>query len=118
MFVNIYCIEDCDGLKYVGSTLYSLLNRLKGHKRKNNNCSSKKLKLDTAKIYLLEKCDRKYRAYYEAYYIDTIDCVNILSPMAKSERHSGHYQRYLEWAFEKSMGCDNLAIIYPFIENH
>jgi len=77
--VIIYCIEDCDGLKYVGSTKNILNQRLSEHKtdkKRNRGCSSEKLNLNICKIYSLELCDECDRKEREKYYINQIDCVN------------------------------------------
>ena len=81
MSCQIYCIEDCNQLKYVGSTTTSLKQRLYGHKyekKKDKCCSSKKLDLDNCKIYQLEECDDCDRRIKEQYWIDRVDCVNIM----------------------------------------
>lgn len=79
MEVKIYLIEDCDGLKYVGSTKYTLNQRLIQHKKSSNLCSSNKLNLNDCVITELECCDDSNRKEREQYYIDAIDCVNILN---------------------------------------
>ena len=81
MSCQIYCIEDCNGLKYVGSTILTLKERFKVHKydkKKNNHCSSKKLDLDNCKIYQLEECDVSHKKQREKYWINITDCVNII----------------------------------------
>ena len=78
---TIYCIEDCNSLKYVGSTKHTINIRLSQHKCAKNKkllcCSSIKLNLDNCKIYSLEtdvsKSQKKER---ERYWINKIDCVN------------------------------------------
>ena len=75
----IYCIEDINDLKYIGSTSRTLSARLNEHrykKRNNLTCSSKLLNLDYCIIYELETCDDKERLEREKHYINTIDCVN------------------------------------------
>ena len=76
--VSIYCIEDCDGLKYVGSTKNKLNERLSQHKtdKKRKNVSSSKLDLDNCKIYLLETCNESNRLERERYWINQSDTVN------------------------------------------
>jgi hypothetical protein len=74
--VSIYCIEDCDGLKYVGSTKYTLNERLFYHKLDTNNCSSKQLNLDNCIITELEKCNEENRKERERYWITNIVCIN------------------------------------------
>ena len=77
--VTIYCIEDCNSLKYVGSTKEKLNRRLTKHKhdkKRNNGCSSEKIDLDNCKIYSLETCNESNRTERERYWINHIDCVN------------------------------------------
>jgi len=82
--VTIYCIEDCNSLKYVGSTKQKLNMRLNKHQnnkkvdRRVGNCSSEKLDLDNCKIYSLESCNELERKERERYWINKIDCVNEL----------------------------------------
>ena len=74
---SIYCIEDCNSLKYVGSTEQTLEERFRQHKcRSGNSCSSKKLNLHECKIYSLETCNESERSEREKYWINKIDCVN------------------------------------------
>lgn len=80
--VKIYCIEDINDLKYVGSTNQKYLNdRLCQHRcdkrnLKKRRCSSDKLNLEYCIIYELETCDEKDRQRKEDFWIDKIDCVN------------------------------------------
>ena len=77
--VKIYCIEDCNGLKYVGSTIKTFKKRLSQHKsgkKKTQNCSSKKLDLDNCRMYELEECPDENRIEREKYWISQTDCVN------------------------------------------
>jgi len=79
--VNIYCIEDINGLKYVGSTIQKLEYRLTRHKlnkkyTERRQCSSSKLNLDKCEIYSLEVCNELDRKERERYWINKIDCVN------------------------------------------
>ena len=79
--VTIYCIEDINDLKYVGSTKLKLNKRLIKHrcdKNKNHYYSSSKLDLDNCKIYSLEICNESNRKKRERYWINKIDCVNQL----------------------------------------
>jgi hypothetical protein len=73
--VQIYCIEDINGLKYIGSTKSKLNQRLSHHKC-CKKCMSKKLNLDDCKIYTLEECDDNKRKEREQYWIDNTECVN------------------------------------------
>ena len=77
--VTIYCIEDCNSLKYVGSTKKKLYVRLSNHKtdkKRKSYCSSCKLNLDNCKIYSLETCNESDKKERERYWINKIDCVN------------------------------------------
>ena len=74
--VKIYCIEDINDLKYVGSTIMKLNLRLSSHKS-NKDCSSRKLNLYNSIIYTLEECDEDIRKEREQYWINKIDCVNL-----------------------------------------
>ena len=73
---KIYCIEDINGNKYIGSTGQPLNTRLLGHKW-NNNCSSNKLNLYNSFIYTIEECDEHDRKEREKYWINNTECVNI-----------------------------------------
>ena len=79
--VKIYCIEEINDLKYVGSTTQKLNRRLSGHKgdlyfRREKNCSSNKINLYNCIIYQLEECEESERKERERYWINKIDCVN------------------------------------------
>ena len=77
----IYCIEDINDLKYVGSTPRNLNTRLTEHrykKRNNLSCSSGKLNLYNCIIYILEECETEERMEREKYWINKIECVNTL----------------------------------------
>jgi len=96
---TIYCIEDCNSLKYVGSTKQKLNRRLNKHKsakKRNRYCSSSKLNLDNCKIYSLEtdvnKKDKKER---ERYHINKIDCVNEKKLNGRNMKHRKIQQK--EW---------------------
>ena len=77
--ITIYCIEDINDLKYVGSTKQNIEVRLTRHryaKLTNKNCSSKNLNLENCIIYSLETCDETKRLERERYWINQMDCVN------------------------------------------
>jgi len=80
MICNIYCIEDINGLKYIGSTNRNINIRLIEHKydkRKNiKKVSSKLLDLNNCNISLLEECEISNKKEREKYWINRIDCVN------------------------------------------
>ena len=76
--VFIYCIEDINDLKYVGSTT-DIKRRFRGHKQDKNrgrSCSSRLLHLEHSIIYQLEECKENERKEREKYWINKLDCVN------------------------------------------
>jgi len=94
--VTIYCIEDINDLKYIGSTKNKLNVRLSEH-RTHRTCSSKKLNLNNSIIYSLENCDECDRNEREKYWINKIDCVNELKyngrdKLKSKERRKKHYK--------------------------
>lgn len=78
--VLIYCIEDINGLKYVGSTKRNMYVRFREHysQKKMNSlkCSSSKLDLLNCEIYELEWCEDSNRKEREKYWINKLECVN------------------------------------------
>lgn len=74
--VKIYCLEDINDMKYVGSTKQTLERRKWAHNEKRKDCSSSKLHVEHSIIYLLEECDDKDRRERERYWINKLDCVN------------------------------------------
>jgi hypothetical protein len=76
IMVKIYCIEDINDLKYIGSTVMELNKRLNSHKC-NKDCSSRKLNLYNCIIYQLEECSQCVRKEREQYWIDKMECVNL-----------------------------------------
>jgi len=74
--VKIYCLEDINDLKYVGSTKQTLERRKWAHNEKRKDCSSCILHVEHSIIYLLEECEDENRKEREAYWINKLDCVN------------------------------------------
>lgn len=75
----IYCIEDINDKKYIGSTKRNINTRLNEHRYKQRNdmsTSSKELNLYNCIIYVLEECDDSERLEREKYYIENTECVN------------------------------------------
>ena len=105
--VKIYCIEDINDLKYVGSTSLKLCKRFTGHKQNKihnyGKCSSMKLNLYHSIIYELEECEESERKERERYWINKIDCVNInkLNGVDK-ERFSKYRKEWVKNNREKS----------------
>jgi len=85
--VKIYCIEDCDGLKYVGSTIQTLKRRFNQHKC-SKTCMSRKLNLDDCRIYTLEECDDNKRKEREQYWINHTACVNKYKVFRNKKEHN------------------------------
>ena len=95
--VTIYCIEDINGLKYVGSTKQKLNQRFRGHKC-NKTCSSKLLDLENSKIYSLEECKESNRREREQHHINNTECVNKYKLNFNSKEYQKQYdsQHYKE----------------------
>jgi len=94
---TIYCIEDINDLKYVGSTKDKLPVRLAKHKTSKysgKNTSSNKLNLYNCIIYSLEdnvsKKDKKQR---EKYWINKIDSENTLKLTFGDREHAESYRK-------------------------
>ena len=106
MVTTIYCIEDCNSLKYVGSTKHKLYIRLSGHKgdkKRNRPCSSSKLDLDNCKIYSLETCNESNRKERERYWINHIECVNQIKYNGRNtEKEKEYGKKYYHLNKEKS----------------
>lgn len=96
MNYKIYCIEDINDLKYIGSTKSKLNVRLNNHKcnkKRNKYCSSSKLNLDNCIITELECCNEENRKERERYWIDNTDCVNERKlNFDVKQYHKEHYQ--------------------------
>ena len=96
--VFIYCIEDINDLKYVGSTKRTLDHRFSNHltdKYRNHGCTSAKLHLEHSIIYQLEECSEDLRKERERYWINNIDCVN--ERKLKGENIENTRQKSKEW---------------------
>ena len=88
--IKIYCIEDINGNKYIGSTGSELKKRLWRH-RSHNDCSSGKLDLYNCFIYTIEECNRENRREREQHWIDNTDCVNIRNVIFDKKKHDKQY---------------------------
>ena len=119
LMIKIYCIEDINDNKYIGSTkIKYLCDRLSNHRidkrDRYGECSSCELNLDYCIIYTLEECDEKDRMKRESYWISKIECVNHykLNFDRKEYRHrertrnrENECQR-IRRAFKRSFGGD------------
>jgi len=90
--IKIYCIEDCDGLKYIGSTKRTLNQRL-SHHRCCKDCRSRELYLNNCKIYTLEECDEEQRKEREQYWIDHTECVNKYNTVFNEKEYRKEYYK-------------------------
>jgi predicted GIY-YIG superfamily endonuclease len=75
----IYCIEDINDKKYIGSTARDINVRLIEHRYKYRNqlgTTSQNLNLYNCIIYVVEECDPSERLEREKYWIRNTDCVN------------------------------------------
>ena len=106
---TIYCIEDINGLKYVGSTIQKLHRRLLYHKIDKPRTSSSKLDINNSKIYELEKCELSKKKERERYWINKIECVNIYKLNYNEREYKKHYN-YINR--EKAKKISNLSYHY------
>jgi len=74
--IKIYCIEDINDIRYIGSTKRNLNTRLNEHRYKNNRARSKQLNLHNCIIYTLEECEEDLRKEREYFWINKLECVN------------------------------------------
>tara|TARA_R110000765_G_scaffold48434_1_gene99052 strand:+ start:1736 stop:2050 length:315 start_codon:yes stop_codon:yes gene_type:complete len=96
---TIYCIEDINDLKYVGSTKQKLSSRLSQHKyrqRVDGHYSSKYLNLYNSIIYPLEICDDYDIKSKEAYWIKSLSAVNIYKLDYNESEHKKEYYRKIK----------------------
>ena len=96
--MKIYCIEDENGLKYIGKTKKKYLsNRMSEHradKKRNHGCSSEKLDLEHSRIYLVEECEDSNSIKREKYWINNTDCVNKCKLNLFLNNEKQYYQAY------------------------
>ena len=99
--VFIYCIEDINDLKYVGSTKQTLPERMRCHiyqkKNMKSTCSSTELNLHNSIIYVLEECSEEDRKEREQYWIDNTDCVNQYNARRKVNKQEYQKQYMVEY---------------------
>ena len=84
---QLLCIET--GERYIGSCVTTLTQRLYGHTRKSNNCSSRQIvERGNYEMSLLEECpcsNRKELITRERFFFDTLENINIRRPIRKEE---------------------------------
>ena len=97
IMIKIYFIVDINGLVYVGATIQELKYRFSKHKsnKKRNYgcCSSQILDLDNSIIECIEECTEDERREREKYWIDNIDCVNIITYDFDKKEYRKEYQK-------------------------
>lgn len=90
--ISIYCIEDINDNKYIGSTSQTLNRRFTAHKS-HKDCSSTRLNLYNSIIYEIERCHENERTDRERYWINKIDCVNKMRYNWNCNLYHREYQR-------------------------
>lgn len=105
---TIYCIEDINDLKYVGSTHSTLANRLSKHKtdkRLNRNTTSNKLHLEHSIIYELETCEDDISWERETHWMKKLNSVNQRRGQTsiKKDYRKVYYQRNREKIIQQSL---------------
>tara|TARA_R110002096_G_scaffold358101_2_gene551287 strand:+ start:516 stop:965 length:450 start_codon:yes stop_codon:yes gene_type:complete len=99
----IYCIEDINDLKYVGSTKQTIRQRFGQHKKEQSRCSSKKLNLYNCIIYELERVDDDSLAFErECYWMEKLDSVNHVRGVSKTEDYKEYQKEYQNEYYEKN----------------
>jgi len=107
--MKIYCIEDINDLKYVGSTKRELPYRLSKHKtdkRLNRNTTSNKLHLEHSIIYELETCDDDISWERETYWMNKLNSVNKRRGKTNQEKKDylkSYYQQNREIIIQRSL---------------
>ena len=100
--INIFCITDCDGLKYVGASkscvravLSWLVYDKKNNIKKNN---SRLLNLEYCEIEVIDECEPTDKKIKLKYWIDKIDCVNERKmTFDKKKRSKELYNYRISW---------------------
>ncbi len=99
--IKIYCIEDINDLKYIGSTNHKYLSSRLAEHRYRKNCSATKLNLYNCIIYQIDECEESERKEREQYWIDNSECVNVNNIVHDyTEYHRQYFQRNKEKKYE------------------
>ena len=107
--MKIYCIEDINDLRYVGSTSKTLQYRLSKHKtdkRLGRNTTSNQLHLEHSIIYELETCDDDISWERETYWMNKLNSVNKRRGMTtkqKKEYANNYYKQNREHLIQQSL---------------
>lgn len=94
--IRIYCIEDINDMKYIGSTKKNVNQRFtkhKSNKKRGEYCSSSKLHLEHSIIYEIERCHENERREREGYWINQTDCVNEKKLKFSKKDHMKQYRQ-------------------------
>ena len=97
----IYCIEDINDLRYVGSTKDTMKKRLSNHKtdkKLGRNVSSSLLHLEHSIIWELETCEDDKSWEREQYWIEKLGAVNTCRGYTTNMKqyHLDYYQKNRE----------------------
>tara|TARA_R110000803_G_scaffold71150_3_gene134271 strand:- start:1936 stop:2340 length:405 start_codon:yes stop_codon:yes gene_type:complete len=92
----IYCIEDINDLRYVGSTKQTFSRRLRQHrldKTLGRNVSSAKLNLENCIMYELEEVNIENKYERETYWMSKMDTVNTKRGQTLDPNYMTNYGR-------------------------
>ena len=119
--VLIYCIEDINGLKYVGSTKRNMYIRFREHysqkKMNTAHCTSKKLDLLNCEIYELEWCEDSNRKERESYWINKLDCVNEIKYNYDEKEYNKQYSKKYQLEHRQEIKEYNINYYKNFSKN-
>ena len=86
-------MDNTNGDIYVGSTSQKIHRRMNNHKNtKMSRCSSKRIILNNDyDVIIIEECDEENRKEREQYWIDNLDCVNIMNTIHDHKKYKREY---------------------------
>ena len=106
----IYCIEDINDLRYIGSTKNTIGYRLSKHKtdaRLGRNVSSSQLNLYNCIIYELETCDKDNSWERETYWMKKLNSVNQRKGQTKDKKnynkkyYKSHKEKLIKYQLDR-----------------